>query len=89
MSVFEINTPVSTSIFVTATGNDSVTLAEEIKKYDTAKLIEFLQGQENLGLDEDDEKIIRNEKVNGLDFFNLTQEELEQHGMKLVRQKGS
>ncbi|RIA86670.1 hypothetical protein C1645_325096 [Glomus cerebriforme] len=77
----ETNTPASTSTSVTATGNDSVTLAEEIKKYDTAKLIEFLQGQENLGLNEPAIKILENEEVNGLDFFDLTEEKLERHGM--------
>jgi hypothetical protein len=47
-----------------------------------------LQGQD-LGLDEDDEKIIRKGKINGLDFFDLTQEELERHGMKLGPAKDS
>ncbi|RIA79846.1 hypothetical protein C1645_839794 [Glomus cerebriforme] len=79
----ETNTPASTFTSVTATGNDSVTLAEEIKKYDTAKLIEFLQGQENLGLNEAAIKILENEEVNGLDFFDLTEEKLERHGMKM------
>src|SRR3954468_7967642 len=73
-------TPASTS--TTVAGNETVSLADEIKKYDTAKLIEYLQGQD-LGLDEDDEKILRKEKINGQDFFDLTQEELERHGMKL------
>jgi hypothetical protein len=43
-----------------------------LKKYDTAKLIEFLRGQD-LGFDEDDEKIIRKEKINGQDLLNLTE----------------
>jgi hypothetical protein len=55
----EINTP-STS--VTATGNETVTLADEVKKYDTESLINFLRGQE-LGLDDEDLEIIRKEKV--------------------------
>ena len=74
-------TPASTS--TTVAGNETVSLADEIKKYDTAKLIEFLQGRENLGLNEPAIKILENEEVNGLDFFDLTQEELERHGMKL------
>ena len=74
-------TPASTS--TTVAGNETVSLADEIKKYDTAKLIEFLQGQENLELNEPAIKILENEEVNGLDFFDLTQEELERHGMKL------
>ncbi|CAB5387418.1 unnamed protein product [Rhizophagus irregularis] len=53
-------TPASTS--TTVAGNETVSLADEIKKYDTTKLIEYLQGQD-LGLDEDDEKILRKEKT--------------------------
>jgi hypothetical protein len=71
-------TPASTS--TTVAGNETVSLADEIKKYDTAKLIEYLQGQD-LGLDEDDEKILRKEKIKGQDFFDLTEEKLEKWGM--------
>jgi hypothetical protein len=74
-------TPVSTS--TTVAGNETVSLADEIKKYDTVKLIEFLQGHENLGLNEPAIKILENEEVNGLDFFDLTEEKLERHGMKM------
>ena len=73
-------TPASTP--TTVAGNETVSLANEIKKYDTAKLIEYLQGQD-LGLDKNDEKILRKEKIKGQDFFDLTQEEFEYHGMKL------
>ena len=55
-------TPASTS--TTVARNETVTLAEEVKKYDTAKLIEFLKGQENLGLNEPVIKILENEEVN-------------------------
>jgi hypothetical protein len=30
----------------TVAGNETVSLADEIKKYNTAKLIEYLQGQD-------------------------------------------
>ncbi|POG64883.1 hypothetical protein GLOIN_2v1782324 [Rhizophagus irregularis DAOM 181602=DAOM 197198] len=63
------------------TGNVSLTLADEIKKYKTDALMEFLQREEDLELD--DLKVIREEKVNGRDFLKLTEEKLEQHGMKL------
>ncbi len=46
----ETNTSASTSTSATATGNEMILLVDEIKKYDTVKLIEFLQGQENLEL---------------------------------------
>ncbi len=41
----ETNTPASTSTSLTTTGNETVSLADEIKKYDTAGLISFLQEQ--------------------------------------------
>src|SRR3954452_4362025 len=74
-------TPAFTSI--TVAGNETVSLANEVKKYDTAKLIEYLQGQEDLGLNDDNLKIIHKEKVNGHTFFKITKEELERHEMKL------
>ena len=73
-------TPASTS--TTVPGNETVSLADEIKKYDTAKLIEFLQGQENLGLNEPAIKILENEEINGRAFINITKEELRDYGMK-------
>lgn len=57
-------------------------LADEVKKYDTAELISFLRGRD-LVLDEDNEKILRKEKIIGRDFLDLTREELEQNVMKL------
>ena len=73
-------TPASTS--TTVAGNETVSLADEIKKYDTAKLIDFLYGEKDLGLDDDDLEIIRKEKVNGRAFINITKEELRDYGMK-------
>ncbi|GES96963.1 hypothetical protein GLOIN_2v1709121 [Rhizophagus clarus] len=77
----ETSTPASTS--TTVAGNETVSLADEIKKYDTAKLIGYLQGQEDLGLSESALKILENEEINGRTFFKITKEELERHGMKL------
>ena len=62
-------TPASTS--TTVAGNETVSLADEVKKYDTEKLISFLQ-ERGLGLDLDDENIIRKEKITGQDFFDMT-----------------
>src|SRR5436305_2519679 len=73
-------TPASTS--TTVAGNETVSLANEIKKYDTAKLIEFLQGQENLRLSDTALKILENEEVNGYVFFDLTEEKLRSYDMK-------
>ena len=41
-------TPASTSTSVTATENGTVSLAEEIKKYKTAELIDFLSKEGGL-----------------------------------------
>ncbi|CAB4494897.1 unnamed protein product [Rhizophagus irregularis] len=60
-------TPASTSISVA--GNETVSLADEIKKYDTAKLIEFLQGQ-GLGLSETAIKILEEEEINASVAFD-------------------
>ncbi|GBB99338.1 hypothetical protein RclHR1_34940002 [Rhizophagus clarus] len=75
-------TPASTSTSATTTGNDSVTLADEIKKYKTAELIEYLRKEEDLGLDDDDLEIIRNEKVNGSNFLDMTKQDFQEYGMK-------
>ncbi|RIA79457.1 hypothetical protein C1645_882660 [Glomus cerebriforme] len=44
----ETNTPASTSTSVTATGNESLTLADEIKKYNMTELIDFLRKEKDL-----------------------------------------
>ena len=71
-------TPASTS--TTVVGNETVSLADKIKKYDMAKLIEYLQ-ERDLGLSETAIKILEKEEVEGQDFFDLTQEELEKWEM--------
>src|SRR4051794_9218093 len=70
----ETSTPASTS--TTVAGNETVSLADEIKKYDTAKLIEYLQGQKNLELSETVIKILEKEELNGGNLFDLTEERL-------------
>src|SRR5205085_8363334 len=77
MSVSEISTA-STS--TTVAGNETVSLADEIKKYDTAKLIEFLQ-ERGLGLSETAIKILEKEEVEGQDFLKLTEEKFRSYGM--------
>ncbi|RGB40686.1 hypothetical protein C1646_753026 [Rhizophagus diaphanus] len=62
-------------------GNETVSLADDVKKYDTAKLIEFLREQD-LDLDEDDEIIIRNEKIAGRDFLKMTKQDFKDINMK-------
>jgi hypothetical protein len=73
-------TPASTS--TTVAGNETVSLADEIKKYKTAELIDFLRKEEDLGLSEEALKILENEEVNGRAFINITEEKLRSYGMK-------
>jgi hypothetical protein len=56
-------------------------LADEIKKYDTAKLIEYLQGQ-GLGLSETAIKILEEEEINGSNFLDMTKQDFQEYGMK-------
>jgi hypothetical protein len=72
-------TPASTS--TTVAGNESVSLADEIKKYDTAKLIEYLRGEKDLGLSDKALEILETQEVNGRTFFKITKEEYMQDGM--------
>jgi hypothetical protein len=76
------STPYTSASTITFGNNETVSLADEIKKYDTAKLIEYLQGQD-LGLDEDNEKILRKKKIKGQDLFDLTEERLRSIGLGL------
>ena len=70
-----VDTPVSTSS-TTATGNETVLLADEIKKYKTAELIEFLRKEEDLELVLEDYDIIEKERINSRDFLKITEEKL-------------
>jgi len=73
-------TPASTS--TTVAGNETVSLADEIKKYDMAKLIEYLQGQEDLGLSEMAIKILEEEEIDGRAFLKMTEQRFRDYGMK-------
>ena len=77
----ETSTPASTSTSVA--GNETVTLAEEIKKYKTEALIEYLQKEEDLGLDDDDLEIIRKEKVTGRAFLDMTEQKFRDCELKI------
>ncbi|PKY40507.1 hypothetical protein RhiirA4_453894 [Rhizophagus irregularis] len=56
---------------------------DEIKKYNTKELIDFLQQKEDdLKLEEEDLEIVRKQRINGCDFLNIiTQKMLEKWGM--------
>ncbi|POG58031.1 hypothetical protein GLOIN_2v1734289 [Rhizophagus irregularis DAOM 181602=DAOM 197198] len=62
-------TPASTS--TTVAGNETVSLADEIKKYDTVKLIEFLQGHD-----------LEEEEIDGRAFLKMTEQRFRDYGMK-------
>ena len=74
-------TPASTS--TTVAGNETVSLADEIKKYKTAELIDFLRKEEDLGLDDDDLEIISKEKVDGRAFLKMTEQKFRDCGLKV------
>src|SRR5688572_5526651 len=59
---------------ITVARNETVSLADKIKKYDTVKLIEYLQGQD-LGLSENVINILEKEEINGRAFLKLSKEE--------------
>src|SRR4051794_35675771 len=72
-------TPASTS--TTVAGNEMVSLADEVKKYKTKELIDFLRKEEDLELSETAIKILEKEEVNGRDFLKVTEEKLRSYGM--------
>jgi len=78
----ETSTPYTPAFTTTTVAeNETVSLANEIKKYKTEALIEFLQKKEDLGLDDDDLGIIRKQKIMGRDFLKTSKEEFEHYGM--------
>ena len=66
----------------TVAGNETVSLADEVKKYDTEKLISFLQ-ERGLELSETAIKILEKEEITGQDLFDMTKEELRSVGLGL------
>ena len=73
-------TPASTS--TTVAGNEMVSLADKIKKYDTEGLISFLKNQ-NLGLSETAIKNLENEEINGNDFLDFTEQKFRDCKLKV------
>ncbi len=65
-------TPASTSTSVA--GNETVSLADEIKKWDTEKLIEFLEGQD-LKLKPAHFDILCKKEVSGRAFLDFTKQD--------------
>src|SRR3954471_17614490 len=72
-------TPASTS--TTVAGNETVSLADEIKKYDTEGLVSFLKSQK-FGLSETAIKNLENEEVNGGDFLDFTEQKFQDCELK-------
>jgi hypothetical protein len=77
----ETSTPYTPASTVTFGNNETVSLADEIKKYKTKELIDFLSKEEELELEEEDLEIIRKQRVNGRDFLKVTEEKLRSYGM--------
>ncbi|RIB19027.1 hypothetical protein C2G38_2141827 [Gigaspora rosea] len=78
----EANTPVSTSISSTANGNESSIYADEIKKWDTDKLIKFLECQ-GLNLKKHHFDIIRDQEITGYTFLDFTEQKFRECGLKV------
>ncbi|RHZ50846.1 hypothetical protein Glove_490g17 [Diversispora epigaea] len=57
------------------------TMGDVIKDYDTEELIDYLQ-RNNLKLIEEDFKILRDERVAGSDFLELTKDDFHNYGFK-------
>ncbi|GES98287.1 hypothetical protein GLOIN_2v1869616 [Rhizophagus clarus] len=70
-------TPASTTV----AGNETVSLADEIKKYKTKELIDSLRKEEDLELSEKVFEILEKQEVNGRDFLKTTKEEFLSYGM--------
>ena len=80
----ETSTPYTpASATTTVAGNDSVTLADEIKKYKTAELIDFLRKEKDLGLDDDDLEIFRKRKIVGWAFLKMDKQDFRDSGFEI------
>src|SRR3954471_1123302 len=53
-----------------------------VENWDTETLIDFLKEQ-NLKLDDDDLGILRNEKITGLSFLDMTKDDFKECGLKI------
>ncbi|CAG8838633.1 21535_t:CDS:1, partial [Cetraspora pellucida] len=63
-------------------GEKVLSTADEVRRCKTTEqLIEFL-GKQDLGLDDDDFKIIHEQKIKGRNFLSLNVDELMQDGLK-------
>ena len=79
----ETSTPYTSAFTsITVAENETVLLADEVKKYDTEKLISFLQ-ERGLELSETAIKILEKEEITGQDFFDMTEEKLRSVGLGL------
>ncbi|PKK59535.1 hypothetical protein RhiirC2_290916 [Rhizophagus irregularis] len=74
-------TPASTS--TTVAGNETVSLADEVKKYDIEELINFLRKEKDLKLSETAIKILEKEEIIGRAFLKTTKEEFRSIGLGL------
>ncbi|CAG8468652.1 11813_t:CDS:2, partial [Funneliformis caledonium] len=77
-NIFE-HFPASTS--TTVARNETVSLVNDIKKYDTTKLIDFLHREKDLELSEKAFEILKTQKVNGCVFLKTSKEEFQGLGL--------
>src|SRR5205814_2217118 len=67
---------------LTGTGDDLLSLEEEVKKFNTSELIDFLQKEDCIRLIDEDFNIIKHERIDGLSFLMITEEKLRSYGME-------
>ena len=77
----ETSTPASTS--TTVAENETVSLADEIKKYDTAKLIDFLRGEKDLLLNDAHFEILRKREIVGRAFLKMDKQDFRDSGFEI------
>ncbi|PKK58612.1 hypothetical protein RhiirC2_325011 [Rhizophagus irregularis] len=77
----ETSTPYTPASTITFGNNETVSLADEIKKYKTKELIDFLRKEEDLELSEKVFEILEKEEVNGRDFLKATKQDFRDYGM--------
>ncbi|RHZ67808.1 hypothetical protein Glove_299g95 [Diversispora epigaea] len=74
--------PASPSSIISDEERSTLTIADSVKNYNTNELTKYLQ-KKDLKLDDDDFAILRNLKITGRAFLELTEERLERYGFKI------
>src|SRR5688572_16067975 len=71
----------SASISITVVRNETISLVDDVKKYDTTKLIDFLRREKDLELSEKAFEILKTQEINGCAFLKTSKEEFQGLGL--------